>query len=275
MRRAGRALRCALFLAVVCACATPVKLASHDERNRPLSLTAYLSMPSQAGPVPAVVLMHGCAGINMGKATLTWDRWFVAHGIATLEVDSFTGRGWGYVCTNPTYVTETGSRWRLPDAQAALDYLRGLPGIDKDRIVLMGFSHGAATALLAQGTPRLAYNAFIAVYPYCGGGPRAIAYTTPTLILIGAKDDWTPAQLCEDLFDARRAIVDAGLELRVYPDAYHAFDSPAGPFFVQGCCTNGGTKTRFAGYDAYAYRQSRIDVAEFLNRRLALTIVSD
>jgi dienelactone hydrolase len=49
--------------------------------------------------------------------------------------------------------------------------------------------------------------------------------TVPTMILIGEKDDWTPAQLCRDLMKVRDG-KGAELKLIVYADAYHAFNVP-------------------------------------------------
>ena len=50
------------------------------------------------------------------------------------------------------------------------------------------------------------------------------APTAPVLILIGDKDDWTPAEPCRQLTAAARA---AGypVTIKIYPGAHHAFDS--------------------------------------------------
>jgi dienelactone hydrolase len=57
--------------------------------------------------------------------------------------------------------------------------------------------------------------------------------TVPTLILIGERDDWTPAQECRNMVDgrddwgiSRHKIEGAPIKLIVYPDAHHAFDVP-------------------------------------------------
>jgi dienelactone hydrolase len=46
----------------------------------------------------------------------------------------------------------------------------------------------------------------------------------PLFILIGEKDDWTPAEPCRKLAEAAQA---AGypVTIKVYPEAHHAFDS--------------------------------------------------
>jgi dienelactone hydrolase len=45
-------------------------------------------------------------------------------------------------------------------------------------------------------------------------------FTVPTMILIGEKDDWTPAKLCNDLPD------ETNLVITTYPNAEHAFANP-------------------------------------------------
>ena len=103
----------------------------------------------------------------------------------------------------------------------------------------------APVAGLLAAEKRAGFAAGIALYPGCGvrmgvwtatralgdHGPvvtydgvyRPIA---PLLILVGEKDDWTPAHDCEVLAERSRA---EGLtvELVVYPGAQHSFDSTA------------------------------------------------
>ncbi len=54
---------------------------------------------------------------------------------------------------------------------------------------------------------------------------RSPVLTAPTLILIGAEDDWTPAQACRELAAQPRE-GGAPLDLTVYPGTYHGFDNP-------------------------------------------------
>lgn len=47
----------------------------------------------------------------------------------------------------------------------------------------------------------------------------------PLLVLIGERDNWTPATPCKALMD-RAVERGSKVEMRVYPDAYHDFDWP-------------------------------------------------
>ena len=67
-------------------------------------------------------------------------------------------------------------------------------------------------------------KAAVAYYPSCGEADRDVA--VPLLILIGDKDDWTPAERCRKLQAA--GFTQPGLvEAVYYPNAYHSFDSRA------------------------------------------------
>jgi dienelactone hydrolase len=161
-----------------------------------------LLTPQGGGPFPAVVVMHGCDGVNAN--TRAWAQRLVGWGYAALIVDSFRSRGLSNVCNRGAILPPS---VRAADAVAAKNYLRGLPNIAKGRIGLIGFSHGGWAALAAAGS----FNAVVAYYPWCNGRVPA-----NTLVLIGSADDWTPSQRC------------SGANLKVYSGATHAFDAPRG-----------------------------------------------
>jgi len=161
-----------------------------------------LLTPQGAGPFPAVVVMHGCDGINQN--TRRWAERLVGWGYAALIVDSFRSRGLTNVCGHGLLVPPSA---RARDAVEAKNYLRSLPNIAKGRVGLLGFSHGGWSALAASSS----FSAVVAFYPFCTG-----SIPSNTLVLIGGADDWTPAQRCRG---------GAG-NLKVYAGATHAFDAP-------------------------------------------------
>jgi dienelactone hydrolase len=212
-------------------------------------LSGILQKPSGDGPFPAVVLMHGCGGIQPGNELWATDltRW----GYVTLLVDSFTPRGLKEICTN---FGRLGVADRVSDAYAALDYLRKLPFVDKDRVALMGWSHGARVVIAAmwehRRPPTTGFRAGVALYPYCEHYSRIYA---PILILIGDADDWTPAVLC-DVFKH-----DSMVEVKVYRGAPHSFDNPGPPRTYLG---------HVLGYDHAATADARKTVRVFLGRHV-------
>jgi dienelactone hydrolase len=192
-------------------------------------LGGRLSLPDGPGPFPAMILMHGCAGV--GRAERGWSGALVSWGYAAFVVDSFGGRGLREVCTQARTLVGT---QRVPDAYGALAALGRHPRIDAARIGLMGFSHGGGTTLgaatvrarqvyLGGGHP--GFRGFWPFYPGCNVEyPELTQLSAPMRIHIGAADDWTRAIPCQTLAASLRA-GDQDVAITVYPGAQHSFDS--------------------------------------------------
>ena len=102
--------------------------------------------------------------------------------------------------------------------------------MQRDRISLLGWSNGGNGLLWAvrpqaaerDGTPD--FRTAVAFYPDCRRNSRAAwSARVPTLILIGAADDWSPAKDCQTMIDTARGR-SALARLIVYPGAYQDFD---------------------------------------------------
>jgi dienelactone hydrolase len=206
-----------------------------------------ISKPDGAGPFPAVVIMHDCSGLGPSSsgAPRRWASELARHGYVTLIPDSFTPRGLADgVCTSASPRRNDASpAQRVYDAYAALAHLRTLPYVDGRRVGVMGGSHGGTTTLAAMLAPESAQEALaaerrhgfaaaVALYPACAPSARSwrapasgvYRPAAPLLILVGDRDDWTPAGACRTLAAAAQA---AGhpVETIVYPGAHHSFDS--------------------------------------------------
>jgi len=188
-------------------------------------IQGYLARPDGAGPFPAVIGLHGCGGMHdTTKQRLANE--LVAWGYVVLLVDSYATRGIVHACTSSAFATFLKRR---PDAYGALVFLASQTFVDSQRVAAVGFSSGGwLTLSVAETNPfeqfvpagNLRFRAAAAFNPPCD---RAEARPgIPTLILIGALDDWTPAADCS------RRIVGWGndgppIELVIYPGAYHGF----------------------------------------------------
>jgi len=185
-----------------------------------------LAKPDGAGPFPAVVGLHGCAGMH--DTTKQWlaDE-LVAWGYVVLLVDSYaTRRGTDHACTSSAFATFVRRR---PDAYGALAFLAGQTFVDPQRVAVVGFSAGARITLsvaetnsFGQFVPEgnLRFRAAAAFYPPC---MQAVGRPgIPTMIFIGALDDWTPAADCSNKI-AGWGNDGPPVELIVYPGAYHGF----------------------------------------------------
>src|SRR6266446_24207 len=245
-----------------------------------------VSRPDGPGPFPAVVVMHDCSGLGprSSGAPGRWAKELVARGYVVVMPDSFTPRGHGDgVCTTPVTQrrTDVSPAERSHDAYAALAYTRGLPGVDGRRVGIMGGSHGGTTTLTAVMAPdrdsdplaaekRAGFSAAVALYPRCVADVyRPLA---PVLILIGDKDDWTPAEPCRKLAEASRR---AGqpVTIKIYPGAHHSFDSARPERYVAARINPNvpGGRGATTGGNPAAWADSIREVTAFFDRHLAGT----
>jgi dienelactone hydrolase len=219
-----------------------------------VQLSGYLYRPDGPGPFPAVVMLHGCSGLmtRSGKIRSNarfWAEHLRDHGYVALLVDSFTSRDIDEVCTGRHSLSVVHDR--ADDARGALQFVRQRTDVQADRVGLIGWSNGAGAVLsvmFEKGEPQRDFRAAIAFYPSClrtyPGGLNYRPYA-PLLVLIGAKDDWTPAAPCVQ-WTERAQTLGAPMHLKVYPNAYHGFDAPNNPVHVRpevrnrnkpgGCC---------------------------------------
>ena len=241
-----------------------------------------IDRPAGPGPFAAVVIMHDCSGLGPASsgAPARWSRELVARGYLVARPDSFGTRGFpGGVCTDSSPARGRVSPvQRVRDAYAALAYVRSLPGVDRDRVGLMGGSHGGSTTLAAMaqgaGSPAGAaakgFAAAVALYPGCEPS-RAAAYRPygPLLILAGELDDWTPALACERLVDESRA-QGHPVSIKVYPGAHHAFDSdrPVRRLAARVNANAPGGRGATTGGNAQAWADSIREVDSFFARHL-------
>ena len=196
-------------------------LALVDTQSKPQFKMDIYRPPTEA-PYPVVIDMHGCSGIVESRKNL-WIERMRDWGYALIKVDSFTPRGDDNVCDEVLKISPFD---RLDDIEHAISHVLANDEFDPDNIFLMGMSHGATTALLAHRYPRPLFhklNGVIAFYPYCVS--RIPSLLSDTLILIGERDDWTPAEYCLNM--VVKDTKDYDLDIVVYPDAYHSFDVPS------------------------------------------------
>jgi dienelactone hydrolase len=206
-----------------------------------VTLRATLFRPSGPGPFPAVVALHGCAGLWERREPVSsryrdWADRLVGAGFAVLFPDSFGSRGMKSQCRVRERKVRA-SRERVSDANAARDWLQSQAWVKADRVSLVGWSSGA-TAALWTVRPRTAkeekaaapdFRSAVVFYPGCRRlSTVAWSARIPTLILIGAADDWTPAKACEQMMAGARGR-SALASLVTYPRAYHDFDRPNYP----------------------------------------------
>jgi dienelactone hydrolase len=176
-----------------------------------------LTRPEGKGPFPAVVLLHGCLVIDQHYDV--WAKRLGSWGYVALQIDSFGPGGKLSICGPPSR--------RAQDLCDARSYLLSLPYVNRERIGLMGWSQGAASALasfcsrLSAQKQKNPFRAAVAFYPYCY--KPLVEMKLPLLVLVGDRDDYCPSTLWRERIPLREARDDR--IVKVYPGAYHCFDA--------------------------------------------------
>ena len=245
----------------------------------PVTIEATLVRPAGPGPFPAVVQLHGCAGIE--AQSFRWARWLAEHGYVALVVDSFGPRGVKGDCRSGP--DEPPITARFDDAVGALHYLQSQTYVRGDRVAAIGWSQGGVYAMAVINGPSLerargrgvalpatGFAAGIGVYP---GGCFSLVNEQairPLLVLIGEADDWTPAAKCREMVEAMRGR-GADSTIVTYPGAYHYFDVEGQRLEVLAQVENENRPGGFGAtvsYQAAAAADARRRIEAFLTRHL-------
>jgi dienelactone hydrolase len=275
--------------------------------GRPQAISAIVLKPLGTGPYPAIVIAHDCSGLGprSSGSPRRWGNLLAGQGYVVIIPDSFTPRGFpDGVCTVTNASGGPALRTTLPLARAvdefvALDYLRAQPYVEKNHIGLMCGSHGGSTTLatmvdavnplaMHQRPAGSGFAAAVALYPGCGArygswsvarqfsdhGPvtRYIGVykpVAPLLILVGEKDDWTPADHCQALAQAAQG-ANYPVTIKIYPGALHSFDSNFPQRYIAERRNANTVEGRGAttGGDPAAWADAKQQVAAFFGRYL-------
>lgn len=226
-RSAWAAVGCALLLAAAHASETAPAGISETIVEVPksagiftLKLETTVYKPAGDGPFPLIVLNHGKA---RGKAA------FQARARYSEQAAALVARGYvvaipmrqGFSKSGGAYIgsgcnVEANGIIQAEDVVAALDYMTAQPYVDRNRIVVMGQSHGGLTTL-AFGT--IAYPGVRGLVNFAGGlrndtcadweGNLVRAFETygrqsryPSLWFYGDNDSYWPKPMPDRMFAA-------------------------------------------------------------------------
>ncbi len=213
------------------------QLSSREAASATVTVAATLSFPDETRDrYPAVVVVHSIAGYLESN-----EGWHAAEfrkaGFATLTYESLAARR----MRERSFIGSNGAPpWAsaVAEAYAALRLLANDPRIEASRVAIVGFSFGGEVAHLAAfeqlrtalvpGDMRFA--AHVAYYPAgVYGLPAQQGYArAPLLMLLGEKDDNLPVAKAEEyLAYANGAGRAPGIDVSIYPGAYHAWTVPS------------------------------------------------
>jgi len=242
-----------------------------------IKLKGYIYRPEGNGPFPAVVALHNCDGLAGRRTPFArryrdWGERLVASGFVVLFPDSFGSRSLGPQCNAGQRSMRSG-RERVVDADAARHWLQQQSYVAAERVSLIGWANGGVAALwtirprAAKKDDKPDFRSAVAFYPGCRRlRDTAWSARMPTLILIGDKDDWSPAAACEQMVAGARGRT-AKATIRVYPGAYHDFDHPELPLQQRnGVSVNGSAGRVHIGTNPEARADAVKRVSEWLAR---------
>jgi dienelactone hydrolase len=220
---------------------TPKKVTFVNDQG--IILKGWLFEPSGAGPFPAVVMMHGCAGVysngRPGKGITSlyreWGDRLVKAGYVALLVDSFTPRNAPQNQCDSGKPAVSEVKDRPYDAYAGLRYLTSLPDVSADKIGLLGWSQGGSSVMasmhITKYTAVSSFKAAVAFYAGCGlhnwyGGLERSTWKpyAPMVFLHGSADTVVRANLCRIRIKAAKELGATQVGITVFANAHHKFD---------------------------------------------------
>ncbi len=147
------------------------------------SLRGAFVLPVGDGDHPGVVVLHEALGLNADMRRIAGR--LAAEGYAALAPDLYS-HGNKAICVSRVIMDMTAGRAPLADIQATRDHLAAIPGVDPDRVGVIGFCQGGgfALAFAATGKPKVAAVNY-------GVVPRkqeALANVCPVVASYGALD---------------------------------------------------------------------------------------
>ena len=265
-----------------------VEFDSLDTKDgKPLGLFGWFFPAPNATKAPVIIALHGCGGLygrdgDFNQRHRAMAELLQQQDYHVLFPDSFNPRGKKQICTEKFGTRDINSANRRHDVHGALQWAARQSNVDAARIALLGWSHGGGTLLSANNQHTREVEKFpirpaaaIAFYPGCTAYANArVGYrpNAPLLLMIGEKDDWTPAASCIALHDkVRKQYPQDVFELRVYPDSYHDFDAPNAPLRTRKDVPNGVHPGRgvTTGTNLAAREQAYKEMLDFLRQRFA------
>lgn len=208
----------AFSISAVAADSKPVSYKSGDE-----TVNGILYTPAGKGPFPALIVIHEYWGLNdwvKEQAGKLADQGYVA-----LAVDLYRGK----VADSPDMAHElmrgVPHDRATRDLRSAFDFLASQTNVKKDKIGSIGWCMGGGYSLdTALAEPQLAATV-INYGPLATDTSELKKINAPILGLFGGQDHGiTP----DDVKKFQQSMEQLGkkIEVKIYPDAGHAFENP-------------------------------------------------
>src|SRR5690349_21998442 len=177
----------------------------------------YLALPAQSD-APGVIVLHAWWGLNSIFKDFC-DR-LASEGFAAFAPDVNSGRIAKTIDEAKQIMSESDDQRKFDIVTAAPDFLRNQPQVKKERFSIIGFSMGAAWALVLAGKRPADIDKIVMFY-----GAGEAEYAKLKVDILGhfaEKDEWEDEKYINAMHEDMRA---AGLntEFNVYPGTSHWF----------------------------------------------------
>ena len=191
-------------------------------------MRGYLARPTAAGVHPGVIVIQEWWGLNAHIKGIA-DR-FAREGFVALAPDLYSRQG-HRVTKNGD---EAGKLMQalshadgISDLLASIAFLKTQPGVDAQRIGATGFCMGGTFALLlALRSDDI--KASVPFYGQVAPSEQLSQLRCPVLYIYGGQDGWITRDEVSRLDEALKKYRKPG-EVRIYPDAPHAFFNDTRP----------------------------------------------
>ena len=192
-------------------------------------LSGELRRPEGTTPAPAVIVLSEIDGFCPG--TVAAAQHLADAGYVALALDLYTPYGG----TPPLRGREDTMAWlarlnerrQLSDLAMALSWLKSVPGVDPDRLAVLGFSIGGRFSMMMTTEPH-GLRAAVAMYsrPWpseaiaqtaLAPGKHVALFGQPVCAIFGADDEMIPLTMVEEFREELERYPALGHELHVLP----------------------------------------------------------
>jgi dienelactone hydrolase len=190
-----------------------------------LTMVGHLARPDGDGPWPAVLIGHDGIGLEdyqRGRADILADRGYIVLAMDYHAGRTYFGEPEAMLARVMPLLADPGRMRAI--GRAALEVLLAEPGIDRERLAMVGFGAGGRIVLELAGTGTQV-EALAAIHPALPATTHALEWGSVSgafLLGTGSED---PLCTPEQLLAFTAVLQDAGVDWRVnvYGGAQHAF----------------------------------------------------
>jgi len=192
-----------------------------------VKVQGYLAKSGTGTPSAAIIVIHEWYGLNRHIEDVA-ER-YSREGYLAFAIDLYDGVLTTDDSQAASLMSSLDQARAIDYLEAAVTYLRGVPGIRK--VGVTGFCMGGSFALLLPSEAQID-----AAVPFYGDVPEDTSFverlSCPVLFIGGEKDAWITSDKIKRLESALKHYKKDG-EVKVYKDAPHAFFNDTRPNFYR------------------------------------------